>query len=253
VTFPPTFDDINFSAMMPQAAAAYTDARLSAIAEKYGCPESSIAELGQCLRTSGAVYLDMKIRAEEAGAWEPRKTLYARIVEGARNLAADIAALDEYGRELFWQPSEFPPGIRATPPGEAGPFGHTVRLVKMADSAHAPIYLRNEDISEALTIIHSYACRALSFVPLKAKGPPMNYALVHWVGNMRQIWSLLLKRRFTFSSEDGVPKSKAFWFCIDAMEHLDPSIDQREMITAVRAEMREARRYSSGKTGKNRS
>jgi hypothetical protein len=237
--------------MMPRAEAAYSENALALIAANHRIPELSMAEAAKILKTAGAVYLDMKTRTQSAALSKDRAPDFFRIEKGARKLRSDIEALDGPSTEQFWQPIEFAPRILPPTPRNTAPLGRTARVIEMAYDVKAVHYLKKDDVLEALSILENFARLAGKSIPRGPRGPRPNYALVLWVGNMRRLWQIVLRRRFTFSVENNVPKSKAFQFCIEAMSYLDPAVEVCEMIAAVRAEKKDARRYRGSTTGNN--
>jgi hypothetical protein len=250
--------DIDLPAWLPETERIYSDIYLSLIAKEFGIPEAKVGELGKNLRINGANYLSIKTAAQDFGAWKLRERAISKVGKAAAKLLSDIETLDERSAELFWRPDKLPGFPRATKPGETGPFGHTVRLIERRTGGHAVIYLRKNDIREALTIIQNYAHHALNSVPHSSGGQPTNYALNLWVSNMRRLWTDLLNRRFTFSTLGGVGKSKAFRFFMTVITQLDPSVGETKMQTAVRLEMtairlegKIAKQFQVSKAGKN--
>jgi hypothetical protein len=246
-----TSEELNYPGWLPKAEAIYTADCVSALAEKHSVSGSQIDEFGQRLRSSAAVYLDMKDRASELEIWKAREKALAEVANVAKQLQSAIDALDERSAELFWQSTQFKPLPQATEAGQTGPLGQTVRRIDRPDGSYALIRLRPEDILEAVAIVAN-PDRALQLVRHPLKTGLASSPLGLWVTNMYGVWTRLLGKKFTFSTSGGVGTSRAFLFCKDVMTLLDPTVKESELQTAIREERECARRHGNPKTGKNR-
>ena len=233
-----------------KAKLVYSDERVASLAKEFGVPERLVGPFAENLRLSGAVYLAWKDDAREFVEGKVLKTQFLAIAREIESAIGRLDSLDEESNEVFWKPSRVGHTIRAILPGQVSPFGHTVRQVELRDGVIGKIYLRENDLREALRILVNYGRRAAQLVYGRPRGRQVNEALALWVGNMRQIWTGLLGNRFTFSAEDGVGTSRASKLCRAAMRPLDPSVTESDLNNAVRSERTNWRKESGRNIGK---
>ncbi len=249
-----SLNDVDFPMWLPEAESIYSDAWLCSVATKFRIAEALIDELGENLRINGANYLSMKNAAQQQGLWKSRQTTFSEIGKNAAKLLSHIDGLDERGADLFWQPGRSGGLSHDIGPGEVGRYGHTVRRIGVPGGGFTPIYLRENDILEALTILRNYASRASEQIPHNPSGRPPNDALNFWVSNMRLVWTGLLDWRFTLSTsgkEGGNEgKSRAFLFCLEALKPLDDTVTSIALQSAMRSEAKDARSLNGKQNGK---
>jgi hypothetical protein len=82
-------------------------------------------------------------------------------------------------------------------------------------------------------------------------GHPQDYALQLFVTDMRQIWTGVLGREFTFSQRKRGGYTPAYDFCRAALEALDPSVTAPALRTAIRKNITNARLRSGERPKRN--
>ncbi len=133
------------------------------------------------------------------------------------------------------------------------PFGHVIRTIQIGDGQVVVDWLQEHQIMEALTIVQNLAGPAIAAVRRTkgSGGAPRRHALHNWVAHMESIWTVHVRRPFTYSGKDG--GSPAFLFCADAMEPLDLKVARSAVATAMRGAIkltREVERQTAGKSAR---
>ena len=280
-------DEARLAQWRAHAAAIYDDDFIAGLIGRYRNSDSAPAELiGELLRDAAVNYLSQKSDFDTPATLDSRQRNIDEIRRLAGKLESKINSLNKLDGELFWRPQrngQF--GILALNPGKLAneaqpkitleelnalidperilerapidipepirsPFGHLIRKIQIGDAGVVE-WLQELQIMEALTILQNLADHAVArILYVKGKGgAPRRHAVRNWVAHMESIWTVHLRRRFTYSKNDG--GSPAFLFCADAMAPLDSNVARSAVATAMRSAIKLTREVERGRAGKS--
>lgn len=122
-------------------------------------------------------------------------------------------------------------------PIQSVPLSHGLFAISisMGDEAWKDITFEIDEILTALTHLEKYTSIAKGELKEGARGRRTSHALKNWVSNMEIIWRDFKGGEFSLTRPNGVIKSPAALFTIDALHLIDPDVKEASIANAMRA------------------
>ncbi|MEQ9519808.1 MAG: hypothetical protein RLN89_10260 [Parvibaculum sp.] len=127
--------------------------------------------------------------------------------------------------------------------------GLEFRKTNLPDGSHMNQWYSFEDISASLTHLQSYATQTGKSLSIRTPGRRQKEALRMWILNCAHIWRHFKDERFSVTYHKGEATSSAAIFCVKALQIIDPSILEREVVTAMRSFVSRAKAKKSQEMG----
>jgi hypothetical protein len=229
---------INFGQWRRRVAVAYNSQFIDQLRTQYPALNTvSKTALAKMLRDAGARYLDEKHRTNTERALKPNtdaksrhRRQLAKIANSAAQLKLQLAQLERPAADLMWLPIR--DSITQIVSGNPAQFGNETGTHN--DGQTVPAFLLNErHLEQALWVIETLASNAADELPKEIGGRPDHPGLRQWVEAMRRLWTGPLDQKFTVT-HSGYGVSRTFAFLSDAMNALDPLIEERTLAAVMR-------------------
>ena len=156
----------------------------------------------------------------------------------SESLEKTLVELDDRSDQLLWRPEAEVDQIATMTDESQSPYGHTIERQQISDTEQLITYLRRHEIIEGITILKSYAKKALSDLPNASPGPSENRAVYMWITNAAKFWTESLGRPFTHTPYKGEGTTEAYRFCWETLQALGVVLTPQNVDTAMRKVIR---------------
>lgn len=231
-----------------EAGKCYSDDFIVTLAKDFHIRPDKAQTTREVLAFAAWLYRDLRDEDQQRPRAKQLRVEMLEIKDAAVALQNKLASLSPAGAELLWRPYEHMSSLMFHQPDGAGPFGLTIRRIRVDDTTEEVRYLNEYQLREALNVIANLADHAHRLILPERRGAHPNEALRMWVVNMQNLFVKVLGKRFTHTPAGGEGKSEAFRLCWRAINLLDPGVTRATLIT----EMRKAIELSGRVKGKGR-